>query len=234
MKSSPCPIPEVKPHYHGHRQRLREKFREHGHHPFADYELVELLLCLAIPREDVKPLAKRLLQQFGSLSSLLAAETKILLEIDGVGPAVVHVLKLVEAFITRSTHQKIIGKIVLQGWQQVIDYCLTTMSYQTREQLRLLFLDAKNQLIRDEVFENGTVNHLTVYPREIFRRALELEASGIILVHNHPSGDPMPSRADIDTTVKIQKIADELGIYLHDHLIIGQGCHTSMKGLGIL
>lgn len=234
MRSSPCQAHEGKPHYHGHRQRLREKFRDHGPQPLADYELIELLLCLAIPREDVKPLAKALLQRFGHLSALLSADQKTLLEINGVGPAVAHVIKLAYALNVRSSHQQVLGKVVLQGWQQVIDYCMLTMAYQSREQLRILFLDAQNQLIADEIIYQGSVNHLSIYPRDIMRRALEVEACAIILVHNHPSGDPTPSRADIDTTIKIQKIADELGIQLHDHLIIGQGRHASMKGLGIL
>lgn len=234
MRSLPCPAHEGKPHYHGHRQRLRDKFRDHGPQTLADYELIELLLCLAIPREDVKPLAKTLLNHFGTIPALLAADPKSLLEVKGVGPTVVHVLKLAYALNVRSAHHEVLGKMVLQGWQQVIDYCLLTMAYQSREQLRLLFLDVKNQLIADEIVYNGAVNQLVVFPRDIIRRALELEASALILVHNHPSGDPTPSRADIDTTLKLQKIAQELGIQLHDHLIIGQGRHTSMKGLGIL
>ncbi len=235
MRSLPCPArDEGKPHYHGHRQRLRDKFRDHGPETLADYELIELLLCLAIPREDVKPLAKALLDHFGPIPALLAAEPKSLMEVRGVGPVVVHVIKLAHALNVRSAHHQVLGKRVFQGWKEILDYCALTMGYQTREQLRLLFLDTKNQLIADEVIYNGSVNHLAVYPRDIIRRALELEASALILVHNHPSGDPTPSRADIDTTLKLQRIADELGIHLHDHLIIGQGRHTSMKGLGIL
>jgi DNA repair protein RadC len=234
MKSLHPIVGAQKPHYHGHRQRLRQKFHDHGSLALADYELIELLLCLALARGDVKPLAKTLLARFKKIPALLAADSKILLEIEGVGPTVVHVLKLAQAVALRAAQQEVMGKIVLQSWAQVIEYCTVNMAYNQREQLRLLFLDSKNHLIAEEVLQDGTVDHLPIYPREVIRRTLDVGASAIILVHNHPSGDPTPSRADIDATLKLQKIARELGINVHDHLIIGQGQHISMKGLGIL
>lgn len=218
----------------GHRQRLRQRFDKKGEDACHDYELLELLLFTAIPRADVKPIAKDLLKKFGSLLGVFSATPSALKEIKGVGDSVVHSLKLTHTLIGRAIQQDLQGKTVLQSWQQVIDYCTARMAFSQQEQLRLLFLDQKNQLIADEVQQIGTVNHTPIYPREVIRRALEVNACALILVHNHPSGDPAPSRADIDLTLKIQEIGEQLGIKLHDHIVIGQGKHNSFKAMGIL
>lgn len=234
LKSLPSVGIEKKPHHLGHRQRLKQKFDAKGESAFHDYELLELLLFSVIPRTDVKPIAKDLLKEFGSLLGVFSATPMALKKVKGVGDAVVHVLKLTHTLIGRSIQQDLLGKTVLQSWQQVIDYCTARMAFSQQEQLRLLFLDQKNQLIVDEVQQIGTVNHTPIYPREVMRRALEVNACALILVHNHPSGDPSPSRADIDLTLKIKEIGDQLGIKLHDHIIIGQGKHNSFKTMGIL
>lgn len=239
MKSSPLVGPKGTtkasiPHHIGHRQRLKEKFDKGGEAALHDYEMLELLLFCAIPRADVKPIAKQLLIKFRSLLGVFGATPQALKEIKGVGDSVVHILKLLHCLMGRSMQEDLQGKIVLQSWHQVIDYCTTRMSYNQQEQLRLLFLDQKNRLISDEVQQVGTVNHTPIYPREVMRRAIEVNASAIILVHNHPSGDPSPSRADIELTLKIQEIGAQLGIKLHDHIVIGQGKHNSFKSMGIL
>lgn len=239
MKSSPLvetkkATQASKPHHVGHRQRLKEKFDNRGESALYDYELLELLLFCAIPRADVKPIAKQLLMKFGSLLGVFGAPPKALKEIKGVGDSVIHVLKLIHSLLGRSIQENLQGKIVLQSWHQVIEYCTVRMSYNQQEQLRLLFLDQKNRLIADEVQQVGTVNHTPIYPREVMRRALEVNASALILVHNHPSGDSSPSRADIELTLKIQEIGAQLGIKLHDHIVIGQGKHNSFKAMGIL
>lgn len=221
-------------HYIGHRQRLKEKFNVLGPIGFADYEILELLLFQAIPRNDTKPLAKVLLGRFGSLLGVLTASEAALKEIKGVGDSVVHLLKLVHGVLERGFQQDIKGKNVLQSWQQVIQYCSLSMSYNDKEQLRIIYLDQKNQILADEIQQTGTVNHTPIYPREVMKRALEVSATAIILVHNHPSGDPTPSRADIDLTMRVQRIGEELGITLHDHVIIGKGKHASFKSMGLL
>ena len=224
----------AKPHYVGHRQRLKEKFNTKGEQALHDYEMLELLLFCAIPRTDVKPIAKDLLTRYGSLLGVFGASLQTLKEIKGVGDSVIHIIKLVHMLIGRSMQENLQGKTVLQSWHQVIEYCSARMSYHQQEQLRLLFLDQKNQLISDEVQQVGTVNHTPIYPREVMRRAIEVNASALILVHNHPSGDPSPSRADIELTLKIQEIGNQLGIRLHDHIVIGKGKHTSFKAMGLL
>lgn len=234
MKSSPSLKTEVTPHYQGHRQRLKDKFNTVGADAFADYELLELLLFQIIPRTDTKPLAKALLEKFGSLLAILSAPEHQLKEIKGVGDSVTHALKVHHALLSRALKKDIHGKCVLQSWQQVIDYCALSMSYDDKEQLRILYLDQKNQVLCDEIQQRGTVNHTPIYPREVMKRALEVGASGLILVHNHPSGDPTPSRSDIDLTLKVQRIGTDLGIKLHDHVIIGKGRHCSLKSLGII
>ncbi|WP_052045899.1 RadC family protein [Candidatus Paracaedibacter symbiosus] len=223
-----------KPHHVGHRQRLKAKFDRRGEAAFHDYELLELLLFYAIPRVDVKPIAKDLLTKCGSLLGVFGASAQTLKEVKGAGESVVHILKLVHTLIGRSMQENLQGKTVLQSWHQVIEYCTARMSYNQQEQLRLLFLDQKNQLISDEVQQVGTVNHTPIYPREVMRRALEVNASALILVHNHPSGDPAPSKADIELTLKIQEIGAQLGIKLHDHIVIGKGKHNSFKAMGLL
>ncbi|GGD90875.1 UPF0758 protein R01728 [Aureimonas endophytica] len=223
--------PSLANHQHGHRERLRERFAEAGSDALADYELLELLLFRTIPRRDTKPLAKALLQRFGSLAEVLNAPEARLREVSGMGEATALDFRIVRAVNERAMRSAIRQREVLSSWSAVIDYCNAAMAHQTREQFRILFLDKKNALIADEVQHTGTVDHTPVYPREVVRRALELSASALILVHNHPSGDPTPSRADIEMTRTVAETAKALGIAVHDHVIIGTSGHTSMKGL---
>ena len=222
------------PHFHGHRDRLRARFRENGASALADYELLEMAIFRAIQRGDTKPLAKALLKRFGTLSEVLAAPRERLKEVEGVGDRVVDELKLIRAFAERTAGEAVRKRTVLSSWSALIDYCRTAMAFEEREQFRILFLDKKNQLLADEVQQVGTVDHTPVYPREVIRRALELSATAIILVHNHPSGDPTPSRADIQMTQTIVEVGKPLNIAVHDHLIIGREGHTSFRGLGLI
>ncbi|WP_420961941.1 RadC family protein [Brucella sp. IR073] len=223
-----------RPHYEGHRERLRQRFRENGGDALADYELLELLLFRCVPRADTKPLAKALLARFGSFAEVLGAPERLLTEVPGCGPSIATDLKIIAAAAQAMGRATIRGREVLGSWSKVIEYCTTAMAYEDREQFRILFLDKKNGLIADEVQQVGTVDHTPVYPREIMRRALELSASAIILVHNHPSGDPTPSRADIAMTKTIVDIAKALNITVHDHIIIGKTGHASFKALDLL
>ena len=222
------------PHFHGHRDRLRARFRDGGGGALADYELLELALFRALPRRDTKPIAKALLKQFGTIAEILSAPAARLKEVDGIGDAVVVELKLIKAFAERIAGDAVRKRPVLTSWSALLDYCRTAMAFEEREQFRILFLDKKNGLIADEVQGVGTVDHTPVYPREVIRRALELSATAIILVHNHPSGDPTPSRADISMTETIVEVGKPLGIIVHDHLIIGRDGHTSFRGLGLI
>lgn len=215
----------------GHRERLRARFQEAGEDAVADYEMLELLLYRSIRRADTKPIAKALLARFGSLAGVLGAPWHLLCEVPGVGSSVALDLKIVAATSKRALKSEIRKREVLSSWKQVIDYCHAAMAHETREQFRILFLDKKNVLIADEVQQTGTVDHTPVYPREVVRRALELSATAIILVHNHPSGDPTPSRADIEMTHRIAEAGQSLGITIHDHIIIGKDGHASLKGL---
>ncbi|MBU4530689.1 MAG: DNA repair protein RadC [Hoeflea sp.] len=221
-------------HYHGHRDRLRQRFRDSGDRALADYELLELLLFRLIPRRDTKPIAKALLARFGSLPEVLGAPTHLLTEVKGVGDSVATDLKLVASIAHRMLKGDLKGRQVLASWSSVIEYCRAAMAFEAREQFRVLFLDKKNALIADEVQQTGTVDHTPVYPREVVKRALELSATAIILVHNHPSGDPTPSRADIEMTKLIIDTARPLGITVHDHIIIGKDGHASLKGLKLI
>ncbi len=227
-------LAESAPHYHGHRERLRGRFREAGPDSVSDYELLELLLFRAIPQRDVKPLAKELIQKFGSFAEVIAAPRARLKEIKGVGDSVVDELKIVQAAASRLAKGQVQKRPVLSSWSSVLDYCRMAMAYADKEQFRLLFLDKRNQLIADEVQQIGTVDHTPVYPREVVKRALELSATAIILVHNHPSGDPTPSRADIQMTQSIIEVAKPLGIAVHDHIIVGKEGHASFKGLKLI
>jgi DNA repair protein RadC len=222
------------PHFHGHRERLRARFREKGVAALADYELLEMALYRAIARGDTKPLSKALLKRFGNLTEVLAAPRDRLKEIDGVGDRVVDELKLIKAFAERTAGEAVRKRPVLASWSVLLDYCRTAMAFEEREQFRVLFLDKKNTLIAEEVQQTGTVDHTPVYPREVIRRALELSATAIILVHNHPSGDPTPSRADIEMTKTIVDVGKPLGIAVHDHLVIGREGHTSFRALGLI
>ena len=223
-----------KPDYLGHRQRLRERFLSGGDGALADYELLELLLCQAQPRLDVKPVAKALLKRFGSFAGVMAATPAQLQEIDGVGPAAAVIIKVVQSCALRMAQQDVIQRDVIASWKKLLDYCRMRMAEEKTEQFRLLFLDNKNALIADEQQQRGTVNHTPVYPREVVKRALELGASAIILVHNHPSGDPTPSEDDIAMTKEVAAAAEKLGIAVHDHIVIGRKGHASLRSLGYL
>jgi DNA repair protein RadC len=218
----------------GHRERLRARFLKGGADAMPDYELLELTLFAALPRRDTKPLAKALLARFGSFAEAIAAPRARLMEVKGVGEAVANHLKIVEAAAHRLAKTSVIGRPALSSWTALLDYCTAAMARRESEEFRVLFLDRKNVLIADEVQNRGTVDHTPVYPREIVKRALELSASAIILVHNHPSGDPTPSKADILMTREIVAAAKALGLALHDHLVIGRGGHASFKSLGLL
>ena len=217
-----------------HRKRLRTRFLDGGADALPDYEMLELVLFRAIPRQDVKPLARRLLEKFGDFNRVLSAPVARLKEVEGVGDAVALELKIVESAAHRLTQTKVRQRHVLSGWEAVLDYCRATMAHLEIEQFRVLYLDVKNILIADEDQARGTVNHVPVYPREVVKRALELNASALILVHNHPSGDPTPSQADIDMTAQIDDAAQSLGLTLHDHIIIGQSQELSFRSQGYL
>lgn len=222
---------EQKPHYHGHRDRLRERFAKDGGASLADYELLEILLFRILPRRDTKPIAKALIDRFGSFAEVLAAPPQLLTEVDGIGASAVTDLKVILAASQRITKSKVKERPTLGSWNELLDYCHTQMAFENKEQFRILFLDKKNKLIADEVQQVGTVDHTPVYPREVIKRTLELSATALILLHNHPSGDPTPSNADIQMTRAIDEIARPLGITLHDHVIIAKNGHTSMRGL---
>jgi DNA repair protein RadC len=222
------------PHYHGHRERLRERFHGAGPDALSDYELLEMALFAAQPRRDMKPLAKSLLKKFGSFAEVIHAPEARLKEVDGVGDVTITQLKLIAAAASRIAKGQLQQRTLLSSWNDVLDYCRTSMAFADKEQFRLLFLDKRNQLISDEVQQVGTVDHTPVYPREVIKRALELSATAIILVHNHPSGDPTPSQADIQMTKAIVNIAAPLGISVHDHIIVGKNGHASMKGLRLI
>jgi DNA repair protein RadC len=218
-------------HYLGHRERLRKRFLEGGNEALADYELIELILFRAIPRRDVKPLAKELVRKFGSFADVVAAPLARLKEVEGISEGVAIEFKIVEASARRFAKGQIKKRASLGSWSQVIDYCRTVMAFEDHEEFRVLFLDKKNGLIADESQGVGTVDHTPVYPREVVKRALELAASAIILVHNHPSGDPTPSTQDVKMTLDIIAIAAPLGVTVHDHIIVGRQGHASLKGM---
>ena len=226
--------PAETPHYHGHRERLRERFTSAGPDALSDYELLEMALFPALPRRDTKPLAKALLKKFGSFAEVVHAPEARLREVDGIGDASVHQIKLLAAAAGRVAKGEIKRSIALSSWNDVIGYCRSSMAFADKEQFRLLFLDKRNQLISDEVQQTGTVDHTPVYPREVIKRALELSATALILVHNHPSGDPTPSQADIHMTKAIIDIATPLGISVHDHIIVGKNGHASLKGMRLI
>ena len=221
-------------HYHGHRERLRKRFMEAGDEALADYELVELILFRAIPRRDVKPLAKELIKKFGSFAEAVAAPAPRLKEVEGVSEAVAIEFKIVEASARRFAKGIVKKRRALGSWSEVIDYCRTAMAFEDHEEFRVLFLDRKNGLIADEAQGSGTVDQTPVYPREVVKRALELAASAVVLVHNHPSGDPTPSPQDVRMTLDIIAVAAPLGITVHDHIIVGRQGHASLKGLKLI
>ena len=218
----------------GHRDRLRQRFREGGAAAMPDYELLELVLFRALPRKDTKPLARALLDRFGDFNGVLSAPPERLADIKGVGEAVIGELKLIEAAAHRLARSKVLRRHAISGWDALLDYCHTTMSHRETEQFRVLYLDRKNILIADEEQARGTVDHVPVYPREVAKRALEVNASALILVHNHPSGDPTPSQADFDMTARIDAACQALGLTLHDHLVIGKSREISFRAEGYL
>ncbi|MGV6888706.1 RadC family protein [Rhodophyticola sp. SM2404] len=221
-------------HRLAHRRRLRQRFTDGGADAVPDYELLEMILYRALPRGDTKPLAKALLKKFGDLNHVLAAPSARLKDVKGVGERVVFELKLIEAVGHRMARARVLKKPLLSSWEALLDYCQTAMAHRDVEQFRILFLDRKNVLIADEAQQTGTVDHVPVYPREVVKRALELNASALILVHNHPSGDPTPSMADIEMTNAIRDAADILGITIHDHLVIGKAREVSFRAEGLL
>lgn len=223
-----------KPHHHGHRKRLRERFMNGGSSALPDYELLELILFQAHPRLDVKPLAKQLITHFGSFADVISATPERLSEVKGVGPTVIASLKVISEAAIRLAGARIKDKPILASWTALIDYCQASMAFGDKEQFRVLFLDKKNRLIADEVLQEGTIDHTPVYPREVAKRALEVGSTAIILVHNHPSGDPRPSKSDIDMTKTIVKAGETLGIVVHDHIIISRGDYSSFKSMGLL
>jgi len=226
--------PVTQPHYAGHRDRLRERFREGGPDALPDYELLELLLFRAIPRRDVKPLAKEILKRFGSFAEALNADPQRLAEVPGLGEAVITELKIVQAAALRLVRGEVMQRPLLSSWSQVLDYCRAAMACKSTECFRILFLDKRNRLVADEVQQEGTVDHAPVYVREVVKRALELAASAIILVHNHPSGDPTPSQPDIATTKEIVEASEKLGIIVHDHIVVGKDGHMSFRAAGLI
>jgi DNA repair protein RadC len=225
---------EAKANFLGHRERLRERFRESGPEALPDYELLEMVLFRAVRRADTKPIAKNLIARFGSFAEVISAPPERLMEVDGVGEVITIELKLIRAAALRLLKGEMINRPLLTSWTAILEYCRAAMAYQDKEQFRILFLDKKNQLIADEVQQEGTVDHTPVYTREVIKRSLELSASSIILVHNHPSGDPTPSFADIDMTQRIIDAGSKLGITIYDHVIIGRKGHTSFKGLKLI
>jgi len=229
------PAPAATNDHAGHRQRVRERFLKLGGDALEDYELLELALQLVIPRKDTKALAKTLLREFGSFSAVFNASETRLAKINGLGPTSIAHLKVIQAVAARFGRDRIDHDMpILSSWNQLIDYCRSQMAFQPIEQFRILFLDKKNRLIADEVQQTGTVDHTPVYPREVIKRSLELSATALILVHNHPSGDPAPSSADIRMTREIGDIAKPLGIVLHDHIIIGKSGHASLRSLKLI
>ena len=224
----------IKSHHLGHRDRLRDRFLQRGAHSLHDYEVLELLLFQAIPRRDTKPIAKALIERFGSYAGVLRAEPADLRKVDGVGKAAVAAIRIVGEAATLLAREESLGGEVLNSWDRLVAYLRTRMAHEKNECFRVLFLDTRNRLIGDEEQQRGTVNHTPIYPREVMKRALELTASAVIMVHNHPSGDPSPSKADIDMTRQVRDVGKSLGIVLHDHVIVARGGHSSFRAMGLL
>lgn len=226
--------PEDTPHYHGHRDRLRHRFIEGGPEAMQDYELLEILLFSAIPRKDVKPLAKDLIAKFGNLAGVINASVTDLTAVKGISDNTAITIKLVQASAHRLMKQEIMQRPILNSWTRLLDYCSATMAHEKNESFRVLFLNKKNELMADEIQQKGTVDHTPAYPREIMKRALELGATALILCHNHPSGDPAPSQADIDLTRTIKASGVPFGIVIHDHIIVSRNGTSSFKTMGLL
>lgn len=222
------------PDHKGHRARLRARLLDSGGDALADYELVEYLLALAIPRRDTKPLAKALLKEFGSLAKLLGADPDALRRVEGLSEGAIAALKIVQAASLRMLKGEIADRPLLSSWDALLDYLRADMGAQGIERVRVLYLNARNMLIRDELASEGSIDQSAIYVREVVKRALELGASAIILVHNHPSGSPEPSRQDIAITREIAAAAGKLGIVLHDHIVVGGSDYRSMRAMGLL
>ena len=222
------------PHHVGHRERLRERAQAAGLTALPDYELLELYLFRSARMGDVKPKAKALLARFGSLGAVLSASLPELMSVAGIGEVAALDLKLVHELALRMGREPATRRTVISSWSALLSYVRVAIQHEAREQVRVLFLDRKNQLIADEVTNHGTVDHAPVYPREIMRRALELSASAVILVHNHPSGDPTPSRADVEITQAVVAAGKPLGVAVHDHLVVGREGVVSFKAKGLL
>ncbi len=222
-----------RPHYHGHRQRVRERALGSGLDGFQDYELLELLLFYGIERIDTKPLAKKLLERFGTLGDVFAADADLLKEFD-IDQRTLVLLRALRESGARLARREVVDRPVITSWQKLLDYCHAALAHEKTERFNILFLDRKNVLIADETQQKGTIDHTPVYPREVAKRALQLDASAIIMVHNHPSGDPTPSRADIEMTKEVKAALKAVGVELHDHLVIGRKAHASFRSLGLL
>lgn len=234
MPPKPDDVVSKQPHHAGHRERLRDRILEHGAASLQDYELLEFLLCLAVPRKDVKPIAKDLIRRFGSFAAVIAAEPVHLKEVKGIGDYAAAAIKTIQGAAILMQKQEVLKRPVLSSWKAVLEYCHSIMANEKNEQFRLLFLDGKNALIADEVQSRGTVNHAPVYIREVVKRTLAHGAISIIMAHNHPTGDPTPSRDDIDMTRAVQRALAEIGVSVHDHIIIGRSGHSSLRSLGLM
>ncbi len=222
------------PHYHGHRDRLRERFLNGGQDALPDYELLELILFMAIPRRDVKPLAKELILKFGNLAGVLNAPVAELEKFDGLSENTITALKAIQVAGHRMLKQEVMNRPILNSWARLMEYCQATMAHETKEHFRILFMNKKNELIADEIQQSGTVDHTPVYPREVIKRALELDSTAIILCHNHPSGDPKPSQDDITMTKAIIEAAASMNIIVHDHIIVSKKGTSSFKVMGLI
>jgi DNA repair protein RadC len=222
------------PHFHGHRQRLRERLIAGGAENLPDYELMEVLLFAGNPRGDTKPLAKDLIERFGGFAEALSADPDDLLQVPGLGVAGTAALKSVREAALRLMKAELRDRPIISSWDKLIDYCRAHIAYGKVEEFHILFLDRKNALLKHEQQQRGTIDHTPVYTREVVKRALELGASALILVHNHPSGDPTPSKADIAVTKDIVNAGKPLGVTVHDHVVIGRGRHTSLRDMGLL
>jgi DNA repair protein RadC len=223
-----------KPHYLGHRSRLRKRLLDSKQGQLPDYEILELILCLSYPRTDVKPLAKKLIEEFGSFAKVINLSPEILSKVKGVAESVISSFRIIQEAASRLIKEEISSKPIIESWKALLDYCRATMGHINTEQFRVLYLDRKNMVIADELQEFGTVNQVAIYPREIMKKALHHEASSIILVHNHPSGNTKPSRADIEMTKQISQIGILMGIDIHDHIIVSSKNYFSFKSNGLL
>ena len=225
-------VPE--PDHSGHRARLRKRLAEQGGDGLLDHELIEYLLALAIPRRDTKPLAKALLAEFGGIGGLLSADGEALARVPGMGETSIAAIKIAHAAALRLLHAEVKERPVLGNWQALLDYLRADMAHHAIERVRVLHLNTRNMLIRDELMSEGSIDEAAFYVREVIRRAIDLGSAAVILVHNHPSGDPTPSRADIEVTRNMAEAGKRMGIAVHDHIIMGTSGHSSLRALGLM